>query len=166
VELLTIGHSNHSFDRFLSLLKQHGISMLVDVRSQPHSRFPHFQREALIQGVRSNGIDYRFGGNVLGGKGHTLVTSKLFISKMDAILVMIAEGQRVVLMCSEGKPEGCHRAGKLTAWVHRNRTHIKTTHILPDGSTVDAREYEPQVSAGVWWHEFEPTLPAQAELAL
>lgn len=166
MELLTIGHSNHSFDRFLSLLKQHEITMLVDVRSQPFSRFRHFQRDALIHGVRDNGVDYRFGGNVLGGKGRTLVTSRLFISKMDTVLGMIAEGQRVVLMCSEGKPAACHRAGKLTAWIHRNRQHVKTAHILPEGSTVDAREYEPEINAGVWWHEFQPTEPVQAGLAL
>ena len=166
MELFTIGHSNHSFERFLDLLKQHGITILVDVRSHPHSRFLHFQREPLIQGVRSNGLDYRYGGHVLGGKSATLVTAKLFILKMDAILQMIEEGQRVALMCSEGKPSRCHRAGKLTAWIHRNRPLVKTTLILPSGLTADARAYEPEIDPAVWWHEFAATAQDQGQLAL
>ena len=31
--LYTIGHSNHSIEKFLSLLKQYNIERIVDVRS-------------------------------------------------------------------------------------------------------------------------------------
>ena len=48
MEVFTIGHSNHTPERFLELLHQHKITMLVDVRSKPQSRFPHFQRDNLI----------------------------------------------------------------------------------------------------------------------
>ncbi|MCL4743867.1 MAG: DUF488 domain-containing protein [Burkholderiaceae bacterium] len=154
MEVWTVGHSNHSFEKFLGLLKKHEISMLVDVRSKPFSRFPHFQRVNLIKLIRSNGIDYRFGGSVLGGLGNVKVTSALFVSKMDAILEMTSEGLRVAMMCSEGKPCECHRAGKLTAWLHRERPDVKTTHIMPDGSLVDGREYEPKVLNAVFWPEF------------
>ena len=44
----TIGHSNHSPDKFLALLRAYGIATLVDVRSWPTSRhLPHFNRLAL-----------------------------------------------------------------------------------------------------------------------
>lgn len=36
--LYTIGHSNHSPEKFLDLLKEHDIRTLVDVRSWPSSR--------------------------------------------------------------------------------------------------------------------------------
>ncbi|KAB2857470.1 MAG: DUF488 domain-containing protein, partial [Anaerolineae bacterium] len=46
--LYTIGHSNHSLDDFLGLLKQHAITDLVDIRSAPQSRFsPHFNKKRL-----------------------------------------------------------------------------------------------------------------------
>lgn len=166
MEVFTIGHSNHNPDKFLGLLQKHKITMLVDVRSKPFSRFPHFQRDNLIKLVRSNGIDYRFGGYVLGGMGKVEVTAPLFIAKMDTMLEFTQQGLRVAMMCSEGQPCQCHRAGKLTAWLHRERKHVKTTHILPDGSTVDGREYEPLVNANVTWPDFAATMKAQGELGI
>lgn len=164
MEVFTIGHSNHTPERFLSLLHQHKITMLVDVRSKPQSRFPHFQRDNLIQLVRSNGVDYRFGGNVLGGMGNVQIEASLFVMKMDAILEMTSEGHRVAMMCSEGKPCECHRAGKLTAWLHRNRQHVCTTHIMTNGQTIDARAYEPKVIPSVTWPTYQGQMTDQHQL--
>ena len=33
--LFTIGHSNHSIERFLALLRPHGVEAVADVRSRP-----------------------------------------------------------------------------------------------------------------------------------
>ena len=38
MNILTIGHSNHSWKTFASLLPPQGIKVLVDVRSRPVSR--------------------------------------------------------------------------------------------------------------------------------
>jgi uncharacterized protein (DUF488 family) len=35
----TVGHSDHEAGEFVALLRQHGIEMLVDVRSSPYSRY-------------------------------------------------------------------------------------------------------------------------------
>lgn len=86
MEVWTIGHSNHSFEKFLGLLQQHKISMLVDVRSRPSSRFTHFIRDNLIRGVRENGIDYRYGGNVLGGMG-----SQLGVILAAVVMILLPE---------------------------------------------------------------------------
>ena len=48
MKLYTIGHSNHSIDRFIQLLDENGIMILVDVRSAPYSRYnPQFNKEDL-----------------------------------------------------------------------------------------------------------------------
>ncbi len=154
MELWTIGHSRHSFAKFVALLKQHGITMIVDVRSHPFSRWRHFNRDNLSRSLGEPGIDYRYGGSLLGGRDAVSVHAELFVAEMDAVLQVIADGHRIALLCSEGRFCECHRAGKLTAWLHRNREQVKTTHILPDGSTVDARKNEHQVLNSVWWHEF------------
>jgi len=164
LELWSIGHSNHPADKFVGLLKQHEITVLVDVRSSPRSRFPQFQRDNLIKLVTSNGLQYLYGGTILGGLSDRKVGDATFISKMDRMLELTSEGQRVAMMCSEGKPCECHRAGKLMAWLHRERIGVKTTHILPDGSLVDAREYEPKVEKHVRWPEFEPWVGSQKKL--
>lgn len=141
MELFTIGHSNHSADKFLKLVKDAGITMLVDVRSKPNSRFPHFKRDNLIQMVRANGVDYRWGGQVLGGLAHYGVEHGMFKAKMDAVLALGVD-HKVALLCSEGKPCECHRAGKLTAYMLREKPTFACTHILPDGALVDAMTYE------------------------
>ena len=44
----TIGHSTHSTEGFIELLKRNGIEAIADVRSSPYSRHnPQFNRETL-----------------------------------------------------------------------------------------------------------------------
>lgn len=67
--VLTIGHSTHSLDRFLKLLRQHKVTAVADVRFAPYSVFnPQFNREMLAGDLKEAGIDYVFLGNELGGR--------------------------------------------------------------------------------------------------
>jgi len=50
LSVLTIGHSNHPIERFLGLLREHGVEVPVDARSQPYSRF---STPVLAQGARA-----------------------------------------------------------------------------------------------------------------
>jgi uncharacterized protein (DUF488 family) len=46
--IYTIGHSNVAVEGFVDLLRLQLIQMLVDTRSQPHSRYaPQFNRKPL-----------------------------------------------------------------------------------------------------------------------
>ena len=46
--LYTIGHGNRKPNEFLTLLKNFGIEYLIDVRSQPYSKFnPQFNQHDL-----------------------------------------------------------------------------------------------------------------------
>jgi hypothetical protein len=38
-QIFTIGHSNHSWEAFLELLRENAITIVVDVRSSPYSRY-------------------------------------------------------------------------------------------------------------------------------
>src|SRR5258706_344797 len=68
-EVYTIGHSNHDLDRFVGLLKQHGIRLVIDTRSSPFSRFsPQFNREVLCAKLPALNVDYGFLGQTLGGR--------------------------------------------------------------------------------------------------
>src|SRR5271165_1234056 len=67
--IYTIGHSNHALEIFLGLLHQHAIEVLVDVRSQPYSRFtPHFTGSTLKSAIQAAGVRYLFLGKELGGR--------------------------------------------------------------------------------------------------
>src|ERR1700741_1321559 len=65
----SIGHSTHAPDRFLSLLGQHSITAVGDVRSTPFSRFnPQFNRQTLKASLEASGIAYVFLGKELGAR--------------------------------------------------------------------------------------------------
>ena len=121
--LFSIGHSNHEALRFCELLREHGVDVLVDVRSQPYSQYsPHFNRDTLKQIVVPRGFQYLFLGEELGGRpveedcydeaGHVLY-SKLsqvprFLQGIDRLEKGIQK-YRVAMMCSEEDPTVCHR---------------------------------------------------------
>ena len=59
--VFTIGHSTHSAEAFVALLRQHGIEAVADVRSSPFSRFnPQFNREPLEQFLKVVGSIEQF----------------------------------------------------------------------------------------------------------
>jgi len=67
--VFTIGHSTDPQERFIALLRQHGIIALCDVRSKPYSQMnPQFNREELEEALLAHGIAYRFLGEELGAR--------------------------------------------------------------------------------------------------
>jgi len=59
ITIMTIGHSTRSLEEFISLVKYHGITKIVDVRTIPRSRHnPRFNRETLPDALNSSGIGY------------------------------------------------------------------------------------------------------------
>jgi uncharacterized protein (DUF488 family) len=59
--ILTIGHSNHPLDRFLSLLARHKVEALADIRRFPGSRkHPHFHRDNLAATLAKSGVEYQW----------------------------------------------------------------------------------------------------------
>jgi uncharacterized protein (DUF488 family) len=58
--VFTIGHSTHPFDEFVTLLKQAGVDLLIDVRTVPRSRAnPQFNTDALPKPLAAAEIGYR-----------------------------------------------------------------------------------------------------------
>src|SRR5579863_2966404 len=114
--LWSIGHSNHSIERFLQLLRDHQIALLADVRTAPYSRhWPQFNREDLARSLQAAGIAYVFLGRELGGKPEdTSLRGPRGLPDYDAIaatplyqeglarLMALGAEQRVAFMCSEG----------------------------------------------------------------
>jgi uncharacterized protein (DUF488 family) len=65
MELLTVGHSNHSIEAFIALLQKHRVTALADVRSHPYSRYlPHFNQAPVKTALLNAGICYVFLGRV------------------------------------------------------------------------------------------------------
>ena len=59
--LFSIGHSNHPLPVFMDLLKQHAVQLLVDVRSDPYSRYaPQFTSGSLHSACIVDGLGYLY----------------------------------------------------------------------------------------------------------
>jgi len=143
--IYTIGHSNHSLEYFIALLRQHGIDVLCDVRSTAYSRTnPQFNREVLRRVLEKNGIVYVFLGKELGARSDdpscyvlgrvqysSLAGTALFQKGMDDLRQRM-RAHRIAMMCAEKDPLDCHRGILISRYLHS--TGIAVEHILADGS--------------------------------
>jgi uncharacterized protein (DUF488 family) len=144
--LYTIGHSSHTAERFVELLRQHGVQVLVDTRSSPHSRYsPQFDREALKETVATSGVKYLWMGDAVGGRprdercydgeGHVLYGRVAAQPEFQQAVERIERGAeefRVALLCSEEDPAHCHRRLLVSRVLMERGAEI--LHIRGDGS--------------------------------
>ena len=58
MNVFTIGYEGLDIDAFMSLLTEHGIDTIVDVRELPLSRKPGFSKKALASVLNLSGLEY------------------------------------------------------------------------------------------------------------
>jgi uncharacterized protein (DUF488 family) len=141
----TVGHSNRPLEAFISLLRAHGVSWVLDVRKMPRSRSnPQFNIDTLPDALAAAGIGYThlpaLGGlrrpspdSPNGGwhnrsfqayADHMLTPD--FADGLDVVLER-ARKHTVVVMCAEAVPWRCHRSLIADALVVRG---IPVIHLL------------------------------------
>lgn len=148
--LYSIGHGSRTASDFLTLLKNYQIEYLIDVRSQPYSKFNHhFNQNDLKFLLEKNGIKYVFLGDSLGGRpkdnscydsegkvDYEIVKTKpFFIDGIERLKTAYRKELTIAMMCSESKPCECHRS-KLIGQV-LNKENIKIRHIDENGRLKD-----------------------------
>lgn len=122
--IYTIGYGAREIAELLAALKANEIAFLIDVRSRPYSRYkPAFSKDALEEHLATAGIRYVFMGDTLGGQPpdadcyrdgkviyEVLAQKPYYQEGIERLRQAYQQQLRVVLMCSEGKPEQCHRS--------------------------------------------------------
>jgi uncharacterized protein (DUF488 family) len=129
MRIWTIGHSTRAIDEFISLLKENGIKLLVDVRAWPGSkRYPQFNKDALAESLNAHGFRYEHFPE-LGGKRKSQPDSRnttwrnasfrgyadymeteQFQKGIERLLDLAAEAGPTAIMCAEAVWWRCHRA--------------------------------------------------------
>src|ERR1041385_6004667 len=151
-ELFTIGHSTHTAEKFVDLLRRHEINAVGDVRSSPFSAWtPQFNRTALEPTLRKAGIQYVFLGDELGARRSERevyvdgVARYERVAKLPAFqagLERVRAGGRkfrLALMCAEKDCLECHR----TILVCRHlRRDLQIGHIQEDSTIETQRDAE------------------------
>jgi len=145
--ILTVGHSTRTLEDFIRLLTAHGVKLVVDVRTIPHSkRNPQFNQESLPGSLRTSGIDYVHL-KELGGLRHPKVDSENkawrnlsfrgFADYMQTAefeaglerLIVLSQESSVAIMCAEALPWRCHRSLIADALTVRG---IPVEHIMTE----------------------------------
>lgn len=149
IPIFTIGYGERTIDEFVAVLKKYEVEYLIDVRSAPYSRFkPEFSKEALDKTLQQNGIRYVFMGDSLGGRPtdpdcfingkvdyETIKGKPFYQTGITRLQTAFNRELRVVLMCSEGKPEQCHRSKLIAATLQG--LSIPVLHIDENDETQD-----------------------------
>ena len=123
--IYSIGHGNKSIEDFIKELREYSIAYVIDVRSKPYSRWnPQFNQPKLQSELEQAEITYVFMGDTLGGlpadqscfdnEGkvvYEIVKSKAFFQDgLERLLKAHSKRINLAIMCSEAKPEECHRS--------------------------------------------------------
>jgi uncharacterized protein (DUF488 family) len=150
--IFTIGHSTRTIDEFIELLKTYAVTMIVDVRTVPRSRYnPQFNKETLPNTLKSHIIKYihmpEIGGlrrpkhdsinlawKNMGFRGYAdYMQTQEFTENLLKITALTRENC-LALMCAEALPWRCHRSLISDALVVR---HVKVEHIISKTSCLN-----------------------------
>ena len=122
----TIGYEGRTFEDFLDVLNEHGISAVADVRANPHSKRTEFSYEFLKEKLESEGLRY-YSFKKLGtpkklreafksGRISWHTFKMKFLEHLSRNFRAFEELERIandvptVLMCYERNPKKCHRS--------------------------------------------------------
>lgn len=126
--VLTIGHSTRTIEEFTALLKAHGATCVVDVRTVPRSRHnPQFNQDSLPASLKEAGLGYVHMPG-LGGLRHAksdspnmgwlnasfrgyadYMQTPEFARNLEELIELAKRG-RIAVMCAEAVPWRCHRS--------------------------------------------------------
>lgn len=126
--VFTIGHSTHPLDEFVGLLRAHGVTRVVDVRTVPRSFYnPQFNQTSLPRSLKKAGLKYAHMPG-LGGLRHAkrdsinmgwrnasfrgyadYMQTPEFEESLNEV-IRLASQERIALMCAEAVPWRCHRS--------------------------------------------------------
>lgn len=143
--LYSIGHGNKKIENFISELKSFSIHFLLDIRSKPYSKWnPQFNQAQLDIELKNNGITYVFVGDDLGGLPadrscynydgkviYDIIKEKSFFKDgLQRLTTANTKGINLAIMCSESKPEECHRSKLIGQELLKKK--ISLNHIISD----------------------------------
>lgn len=123
--IYSIGHGTKKIEKLIDQLNAFNIKYLLDIRSKPYSKYnPQFNRPALEETLKQIGITYVFVGDSLGGLPedrtcydqdgkvvYDLISEKDFFKEgLERLITANQKQINLAIMCSESKPEECHRS--------------------------------------------------------
>ena len=156
--IYTVGHSTHQLDYFFELLKEYGVTCLIDARSVAASSYnPQYNQQPLKNFMKNKGITYlhfaeEFGArhkdpDLLDDEGKVdfekVRKSWPFKNGVERIWKGLDKGFVISLMCSESEPFDCHRFSMVSIALDKDGFDVK--HIMKDKTLKTNADLENQL---------------------
>ena len=158
--IYTIGYGSRTVETLSEIIGARNIQYLIDIRSRPYSSYKaEFNKEALEVQLKNQNVGYLFMGDSLGGlpddpecytNGKVdykrLQKKPFYIEGIERLIDASDKGIRVVVMCSEEKPERCHRSKLIGRSLEK--LGIGVIHIDEANNEIDQEEVMRRITGG------------------
>ena len=151
--VLTLGLSNQAPEQLMARLAEQHITALVDVRSQPYSKYASWFNKAELETlIRGAGLAYVYLGKELGGMPRDpallgedgkadyakIAASAAFSQGLERLRTGLDQGWNICLACAEADPSHCHRQHLIAPALAAQGVGV--VHILKDGGLIGWHE--------------------------
>jgi len=159
-KIFTVGHSDLTFMRFLTLIQASNVNHIIDIRSIPYSRRAPWSNKSRLPEIlkpfksrlpeilKPFQIRYTYLGHKLGGKKQPIkriskqqgISSQADYDDGIHLLLQLSMRDKLALLCAEGDPALCHRQHIIAQTLID--ADIKVLHILKNGAIKEAWKEE------------------------
>ena len=154
----TIGYTGFSIESFVNELQNHGINVVIDVRSSPYSeRYADYNKDKLELLLPSKKIYYRNYIKEFGARQDNKLfysregvldfdvfsKSEQFLSGVEKIKNSIAKGYKIAFLCAENEPVQCHRT--ILVARHFHELGYNVVHLKPNNISISHCDIETQL---------------------
>ncbi|MFZ7132469.1 MAG: DUF488 family protein [Eubacteriales bacterium] len=144
-DIYTIGYSGFKVNDLVKMLKKYEITSLIDVRSNPNSKYyEDYNKVNIRKLLKQHDIVYRNYKNEFGARQEDLnyytngyldfnkyTKSNSFLDGVKKVKEGMDMNYTFAFMCAEKDPSACHRTIMVTREFHKLGYHIK--NILENG---------------------------------
>ncbi|WP_297438178.1 DUF488 family protein [uncultured Clostridium sp.] len=146
MEIFVIGHSNYTFEKLVSMLKEHNINVVIDMRETPYSVYnTQYNKEIFEITIKEAGFIYIYMGHEFGAKRQSresytnkvyadfekVKDEEIFINGIERIKVGIKKGYKIALLGAMQDQIRCHRSILIGRVLDRQGIDVK--YILHEG---------------------------------
>lgn len=165
--LYSIGHGHKTMAEFTDELCDFGIKYLIDVRTNPYSKWaPHFNQGIIEDWLAQKGVRYIYMGDSIGGKPQDdscydedgffdyqrMAEVPKFQAGLNRLVIANEKKLSVAIMCTETDPSQCHRS-KLIGRELYFAYNINMSHIIEVGKSVTQTLIMTGLTKGDWLPE-------------
>lgn len=162
--IYSIGHGHKTQEEFIAELQSFGIQYLIDVRTNPYSRWsPQFNQGTIELWLKAAGIIYGYMGNQIGGKPqndscydedgffdyHKMAETPSFKEGLCRLVDANNKQLIVAIMCTESDPSQCHRS-KLIGRELYFGYQIEIPHIISINKSISQSHIMKELTHGTW----------------